>query len=75
MADPVDEFANIPQETLLELGRLSLRLSRNDKTRRPFLKQIKEISPNYQLPGDQQVEDLRAELEERRAKDDAERKG
>jgi hypothetical protein len=75
MADPVDEFANIPQETLLELGRLSLRLSRDAKTRRPFLKQIKEISPNYQLPGDQQVEDLRAELEERRAKDDAERKG
>src|SRR6516164_4422425 len=70
-----DEFDNMPQETLLELGRLALRLSRNEKTRRPFLKQVKEVAPNYQLPGDQQVEDLRAELEERRAKDDAERKG
>jgi hypothetical protein len=70
-----DEFDNIPQETLVELGRLALKLSRNDKTRRPFLKQIKEVAPNYQLPGDQQVADLRAELDERREKDETERRG
>ena len=69
-----DEFDNMPQETLLELGRLALRLSRNEKTRRPFLKQVKEVAPNYQLPGDQQVEDLRAELAEAREKEQAERK-
>src|SRR6516225_9326875 len=69
-----DEFDNMPQETLLELGRLALRLSRNEKTRRPFLKQVKEVAPNYQLPGDQQVEDLRAELKETRDKEETERK-
>src|SRR6516164_299024 len=69
-----DEFDNMPQETLLELGRLALRLSRNEKTRRPFLKQVKEVAPGYQLPGDQQVEDLRAELAEAREKEQAERK-
>jgi len=69
-----DEFDNMPQETLLELGRLALRLSRNEKTRRPFLKQVKEVAPGYQLPGDQQVEDLRAELAEAREKEAAERK-
>jgi hypothetical protein len=69
-----DEFDNIPQETLVELGRLALRLSRNDKTRRPFLKQIKEVAPGYQLPGDQQVADLRAELDEQREKEATERK-
>jgi hypothetical protein len=69
-----DEFDNMPQETLLELGKLALRLSRNEKTRRPFLKQVKEVAPGYQLPGDQQVADLRAELEERREKDETERR-
>jgi hypothetical protein len=69
-----DEFDGMPQETLLELGRLALRLSRNEKTRRPFLKQVKEVAPNYQLPGDQQVEDLRAELKETRDKEETERK-
>ena len=72
MAD--EEFAGIPQETLLELGKLAMRLSRNEKTRRPFLKQVKEVSPGYQLPGDQQVEDLRAELAETRDKEETERK-
>src|SRR5215472_15164362 len=69
-----DEFDNMPQETLLELGKLALRLSRNEKTRRPFLKQVKEVAPGYQLPGDQQVADLRAELDERREKDETERR-
>ena len=64
-----DEY---PQETLVELGKLALKMSRNKETRRDFLKQVKKVAPDYQLPGDQQVEDLRQELEEKNAKAAAE---
>jgi hypothetical protein len=57
-----------PPETLIELGKLALQMSRNKDTRRDFLKTVKKIAPDYQLPGDQQVEDLRHELEESRLK-------
>jgi hypothetical protein len=61
-----DEY---PQETLIELGKLALKMSRDKSTRRDFLKQVKKVAPDYQLPGDQQVEDLRQELEENKLKD------
>jgi hypothetical protein len=60
-----DNFDNIPVETLIELGRLTMRMSRHKDTRRPLLKQIKQVSPGYMLPGDQQVEDLRQEMAEK----------
>ena len=72
MADEFD--SQYPQATLVELGKLALRLSRHKDTRRSFLKSIKTVAPDYQLPGDQQMEDLRAEIEERRQKDDDERR-
>jgi hypothetical protein len=71
MADDLDK--QYPPETLLELGKLALRMSRNKDTRREFLKTVKKIAPDYQLPGDQQVEDLRHELEEKASKAEADR--
>jgi hypothetical protein len=62
-----DEFDNYPPETLIELGKLSLKLARGKDTRRDFLKTVKKIDPNYMLPGDQQVQDLRTEMEDRDA--------
>lgn len=64
-----DEYS---QETLVELGRLALKMSRNKDTRRDFLKTVKKVAPDYQLPGDQQVEDLRQELQEKNDKAAAE---
>jgi hypothetical protein len=72
MADDLDK--QYPPETLLELGKLALRMSRNKDTRREFLKTVKKIAPDYQLPGDQQVEDLRLELAEKKQKEDDERR-
>lgn len=62
-----DDFSNYPQETLIELGKLALKMARGKETRRSFLKDVKKVAPDYQLPGDQQVEDLRHELEEKNA--------
>lgn len=62
------------QDTLLELGKLAVKMSRNKETRRDFLKQVKKVAPDYQLPGDQQVEDLRQELAEKADKAEAERR-
>ena len=56
----------LPPETLMELGRLLMKMSRDKSTRRETLKTVKKIQPDYQLPGDQQVEDLRSELEDKR---------
>ena len=64
---PDDLDRQYSPETLTELGKLALKMSRNKDTRREFLKQVKKIAPDYQLPGDQQVADLRAELEEKEA--------
>jgi|SRR5215472_11059116 len=58
-----DDFDNLPAETQLELGRLAYQLSRHKDTRRSFLKDTKKLKPDYTLPGDQQVQDLRDELE------------
>jgi|SRR5215469_160042 len=60
-----EDFANYPPETLIELGKLLLKMSRGKDTRRETLKTVKKVAPDYQLPGDQQVEDLRHELEEK----------
>lgn len=62
-----DEFDDMAPETLIELGKLSLKMSRNKDTRRDFLKVMKKIQPGYVLPGDQQVEDLRQELADKEA--------
>lgn len=62
------------QETLVELGKLALKMSRNKETRRDFLKTVKKVAPDYQLPGDQQVEDLRLELAEKKQKEDDDRR-
>src|SRR5215472_3034345 len=59
-------------ETLIELGKLALKMSRNKATRREFLKTVKKVAPDYQLPGDHHVEDLRAELAEKADKAAAE---
>jgi hypothetical protein len=72
MADDLDK--QYPPETLLELGKLALRMSRSKDTRREFLKTVKKIAPDYQLPGDQQVEDLRLELQEKDLKDEEKRR-
>lgn len=63
-----DEFDKLPPETQRELGRLLFKMSRNKDTRRPVLQTIKKVDPEYMLPGDQQVEDLRQEFEEREEK-------
>lgn len=55
----------LPTETLIGLGKLAYQVAHNKETRRDFVKQVKKIDPNYMLPGDQQVEDLRQELAER----------
>ena len=73
MADDLDNYLDsLPQETVRELAKLNLRMSRHKDTRRDHLRNVKKIDPNYQLPGDQQVADLRAELDERREKDERE---
>jgi hypothetical protein len=69
------EFDDIPHETLIELGKTAMRLSRNKETRRDFLKAIKKVAPDYTLPGDQQVEDLRQELADERAANEAKATG
>lgn len=69
MPDALDEYLDtLPQETVRELAKLNLRLSRGKDTRRDHLKNVKKIDPNYQLPGDQQVADLRLELDEKEEK-------
>ena len=57
------------QATLLELGRLSAKLLSNAKTRRSFQKAVKEVEPDRRFP-EMEIEDLRAELEEKRAQDE-----
>jgi len=67
MPDDLDQ--EFSPETLQALGKLALKLSRNDKTRLPFLRQIKEVDPNYRMPADAQVQLLRDELTEKSEKD------
>lgn len=55
--------------TLLELGRLSAKLLGSAKTRRAFQKAVKEIEPDRRFP-EMELDDLRAEMEEQRAKDE-----
>lgn len=59
-------------ETLKELGKLAVKLASNKKTRRGFIKAVKEIEPDRQFP-DQDVQDLREEMEERMTRDREER--
>lgn len=47
--------------TLAELGKLALKVANNPKTRRQFLKAVKEVEPDRRFP-DQDVEDLREEV-------------
>jgi hypothetical protein len=73
MPDELDE--RYAPETLNELGKLAIRLSRNPKTRRGLLKMVKATDPNYQLPGDMQVQDLRDELAGQRERERIEAEG
>lgn len=70
MADPFDAYS---PEVLQELGKLSLRLAANEKTRKAHLKNIKTLSPGYQLPADIATADLREELTGALADDKLER--
>jgi hypothetical protein len=54
------------QQTLLELGNLALKLAGNPKTRRQFLKQVKEVDPNYRAPADVQLEEFKEETKRER---------
>jgi len=65
-----ENFDNYSPETLQELGKLMLKMSRNKDTRRSLIQGVKKVDPNYMLPGDQQVEDLRQELADQRAADE-----
>lgn len=60
-----DEFDKLPPDTQRELGRMLFKMSKGKDTRREVLKSIKKADPEYMLPGDQQVEDLRQEMAER----------
>jgi hypothetical protein len=54
------------QQTLLELGQLALKLAGNQKTRRKFLAQVKEVDPNYRPPADVQLEDFKEQTKRER---------
>lgn len=65
------------QQTLIELGQLALKLAGNEKTRRRFLAQVKEVDPNYRPPADVQLADFKdqtkREREEEKIRAQAER--
>lgn len=62
-------------DVIADLAELSLRLSRNAETRKPFLNAVKKIDPARRFPT-QEIDDLREEMasrEEQRKLDDAHR--
>lgn len=61
-------------ETTAQLAQLALRLSRDPKTRKTFLKAVKEIDPSRRFP-DLEIDDLRDEMEANRAADETKREG
>jgi hypothetical protein len=65
------------EQTLMDLGKLALKLAGNPKTRGAFVKAVKEVEPNYRPPADVQFSDFKDELRkeaaerEKKEKDDA----
>jgi hypothetical protein len=60
------------EATLIEYGRLALKLATNAETRRPFLKAVRKVEPDRRFP-DQDVEDLKEQLAADREKEKVER--
>lgn len=63
-------MADVDANTLQELGRIALALRDNPKTRKQFLKAVKETHPNFQLPTDIANEDLTQTVESKFAERD-----
>ena len=59
---PDDLDRTFSAETLMELGKLQIKMARSPKQRAKLLSLVKEFDPNYQLPADMQVLNLRQEL-------------
>jgi hypothetical protein len=55
---------DLDDATLKEYGLLAVKLATNAKTRRAFIKQVKEVEPDRRFP-DADVADLREEMETR----------
>jgi hypothetical protein len=72
MPDPKpDQF---DAQTLIELGRLAAQIGNNPKTRRTFMKALKEIDPDrYARFPDQKLEDKLEELDQARETEKIER--
>lgn len=56
-------------QTAQALATLTQRIAGNPKTRDRLLNLVKEVDPNYRLPGDVEVKNLKAELQAERAKE------
>lgn len=61
------DLSHLSQETIAELASLSLQLAGNDKTRKTFLKQVKEVAPGTPIPELRQDEEFERRLQERTA--------
>ena len=59
-------------ETTQQLASLALRLSRDPKTRKDFLKAVKQIDPSRRFP-DMEIDELREEIAAQRAEDETKR--
>jgi hypothetical protein len=71
---PDDLDMQYSPDTLAELGKLSIKMSRNPKLRPTLLKMVKAQDPSYQLPADLQVQDVRAEIAAQKAREQIEAK-
>jgi len=58
----------LDQATINEYGLLAIKLATNAKTRRQFIKAVKEVDPGRRFP-DAEIEDLRDEMEAKREAD------
>jgi hypothetical protein len=58
-------------QTAAAMGELLHRLAGNPKTRAQTLKLVKEVDPNYRLPADVAIDDLKAQIA---AKDEADKR-
>lgn len=56
------DLSHLAPETVQELASLTLQLAGNEKTRKQFLKQVKEIAPGTPIPELKQDEEFEARL-------------
>ena len=56
------DLSHLAPETVQELAALSLQLAGNEKTRKQFLKQVKEVAPGTPIPELKQDEEFEARL-------------